>query len=466
MKKLLLLSCFMTFALSSYAQEQEDEETRRIMKMYNQANMALKMNNIDDAISRYEELIRLVPDFPDTYMMLGDAYAKKTNDAAAIEKAIGAYQKYLRLNPQSENAYNVQAAIDELEYLFEAMHKREKQKANLAGRWASNLDDDEACLFILDIQEIGGKIKIDIDPSSLAYSDNFVNKTAYAQLTENDGYFFYFTDDNTYIPSQAGYNLSRGVTNYAIGSFGGNYSGVLGIFGNAIIDAAQEKDIARNTRKIYELELIPDGNKFTGYLHYVHQTASQTGQKVLADSIVVLDFEKVRKNYVNMEPLEFTRFTSDKTIYLKGTEEKYKTLHWKQRGEFMEDSEKAAKKVLKMNPEIYKYYRQGNAKKNWGKTMVFVGGIGTVAGATVLCYGAFKPVSHREETTLKTAGIISTAAGIGTLFGGIAMINKGNKQRQHAIEIYNESAIKNKRNAISEINFNVNGNGFGLAVTF
>ncbi|MDR0874098.1 MAG: tetratricopeptide repeat protein [Prevotellaceae bacterium] len=495
MKKLILLLSFTTLALSSYAQENnQDEETRRIMKMYNQAGMAMKMNNIDDAISRYEEIIRLAPDFPDTYMMLGDAYAKKTGDVSAVEKAIKAYQQYLQLNPQAENADEVQAVIDQMEYLFGTLHKKEEARANLIGRWASNIDSDAPCLFILNIQEIAGKIKIDLEPSSMAYSANLVSKTAYAETTEDGGYFFYFTDDNTYLPSQASYNLNRGLMNYNIGTFGGQYSGILGIVGNGIIDAIQENDIAKNTRKIYELKLMPAGNKFEGVLHFVHKTASQTGEKVLADSIVVLDFEKMNKNFVNKYPV---RFASGEL--------------WEYRdGKYIRkiDKKDAKTNVFKDCPEIYKQYRRGSKQFWTGFAFTEISGgaviIGSVSWAIAGGYDYDKEIRNlqdyierkkRDYPSLWSSGYFSneiaqkekyiekeknkmknfvsigkalTIAGVAGLGVSIPIMINGNKKGKKAINMYNELHKNKRKNALSELEFNLNvsGNSLGLVVNF
>ena len=463
MKKFLLLSCFTMFTLLPYAQE--NEETRQIMKLYNQANAALEMNYVNDAIAKLKEITELAPQFPEAYLMLGNAYSKNQNDASSIENAIGALKKYLSLKPNAPNAEEVRTSIDKLEFLSEKLFQKEEQKDYMNGRWASALNDDKKSLFIFDVTQIGGKIKIDIEPSSAAYSDNFVSKTAYAEPTNDGGYTFYFTDDKTYIPSQAGYDFNRAFINQSgIGSkLGGSGMGGWGVDAalNYFNNKAQEKDIANNTRKTYEFKITPNNNKLECIIRFVHKTSSQQGEKILLDDMFVLDFYKVEQSHVNTEEI----ILLGNAIYLKDSkarlEEKEKTGNIK----IMEavrldlDNQKAAENALKQNPEAYKLYKQGRRKEGWAAAMIGVGTTGTILGIILEIVAK----NSSEYESLQGVGIMTAVPSAIMLFGGIPLNSQGRKTQKHALELYNQSI---KRTLGMHLNFGVSNNGLAMSLNF
>jgi tetratricopeptide (TPR) repeat protein len=71
----------------------------------------LKKGNYDAAIDRFQEAARYQPKLAKPWLMLGEAYEKKHDNAHAVE----AYKKYLDLFPTAEDAAKVQKHITELE---------------------------------------------------------------------------------------------------------------------------------------------------------------------------------------------------------------------------------------------------------------------------------------------------------------------------------------------------------------
>jgi len=71
----------------------------------------LKQGKLDAAIDRFQEAARDQPKLAKPWLMLGEAYEKKHDNAHAVE----AYKKYLDLFPTAEDAAKVQKRISELE---------------------------------------------------------------------------------------------------------------------------------------------------------------------------------------------------------------------------------------------------------------------------------------------------------------------------------------------------------------
>jgi tetratricopeptide (TPR) repeat protein len=71
----------------------------------------LRKGNYDAAIDRFQEAARYQPKLAKPWVLLGEAYEKKHDNAHAVE----AYKKYLDLFPTAEDAAKVQKRISELE---------------------------------------------------------------------------------------------------------------------------------------------------------------------------------------------------------------------------------------------------------------------------------------------------------------------------------------------------------------
>lgn len=84
----------------------------------------MKQGKLDAAIDRFQEAARYQPKLAKPWLMLGEAYEKKHDNAHAVE----AYKKYLDLFPTAEDAAKVQKRISELEE--KTVPQASKQSAN------------------------------------------------------------------------------------------------------------------------------------------------------------------------------------------------------------------------------------------------------------------------------------------------------------------------------------------------
>jgi tetratricopeptide (TPR) repeat protein len=66
--------------------------------------------DIDAAIPRFQDAIRVKPNFAKPRILLGEAYEKKGDKAAAIQ----CYKEYLRAFPAAADAKRIQKKIERL----------------------------------------------------------------------------------------------------------------------------------------------------------------------------------------------------------------------------------------------------------------------------------------------------------------------------------------------------------------
>jgi Flp pilus assembly protein TadD len=71
----------------------------------------MKKGNYDAAIDRFQEAARYQPTLAKPWLLLGETYEKKHDNAHAVE----AYKKYLDVFPGAEDAAKVQKRIADLE---------------------------------------------------------------------------------------------------------------------------------------------------------------------------------------------------------------------------------------------------------------------------------------------------------------------------------------------------------------
>ena len=98
-KYFLSLFLILTTGLSSVYGQQITRD--QLLKLFYQANTAVKENNYQAAVDAYTEIIKRSPGLPDPYLQLGNLYAGRTDDAAALKKACICYLTYIKLKPES-----------------------------------------------------------------------------------------------------------------------------------------------------------------------------------------------------------------------------------------------------------------------------------------------------------------------------------------------------------------------------
>ncbi|GHV58270.1 hypothetical protein FACS1894182_09760 [Bacteroidia bacterium] len=449
MKKSIYFIPFIFLSFSVYAQEID------LDKLYNQAQVATEIGYLDDAIEKYRQILHLSPQFARSYLELGNVYIKKGQDVPSLENAILNFKKYLTIAPNAENAGEVKANLDKLEYVLEKAYQKENAREFLQGRWASTdgqNDKYKRSLFILDIKEFDNKIRIDIEPSSLVYSEDFVAKTIYIDDPNADEYVIMFTNDNTYLPSQAEHNLNRMAINNVSNQIGGGIGYGIAALGNYLIDKKQEKDIQKKTLTVYEfkIKVIPDEKqelKCVGRL-YIREITPTKEQTVL-DSVFVSGFYKVPREFTNTKPLAYSLSYWQIREYDKNTN----------KGNEVSD------KILSKHPDtkISSLYKSGKRQRDISYWTLMIGSVGFGGGLGGLI-ALSHPKNEQEQNQKKIAtSVMIVGAGVCTV--SIPLLVSGNKKIKKAVSLYNES-LETERAFLSAVKVGFTGNGIGLAFTF
>jgi len=446
MKSIIYTIMFLSFSLSLYAQQED------IVKLYHQMQIATEMKNWDDAIALGKKVLSKNPQFAECYLDLGNIYLKKGQDINSLQNAITNFQEYLRLKPNAENATDVNTTLDKLEYVLEKAEQREDNRELLLGRWASTdgkSDQYNRSLFILDIKEFDGKLRIDIEPSSLAYSADFFTKTVYIDDPNADEYAVSFTNDNNYVPSQAKYALNSQVISNAssqLGSLGG-FADMLGQYFNS---KAQEKDLQKKTLTGYDLKInpIPDDNKeLKCAIHAYIKEVTPIKEQIVLDSVFVDGLYKVSNDYTNFAPIIGV---SDVGAVVGNTNPINGTTRVTN---FVNLSHYPDKKIAGI-------YKSGKYQTRTGAIISGLG-LGCVVGGLMFL---ILPTSENDAVNLKNiASPLMIGGGIATVVG-IPFIISGNQAMNKATRLINESVKKN--NNVSELKVGFTGNGVGLALNF
>ena len=307
----MILCICCSFANSVNAQQVDTAKLRT------QAQIALNMGNIDDAIDRYKKLLTAEPQRCENYYKLGDAYGKK-GDIKSLENALDCFKKSQLLDSCKENEDNTQATIDSLDYILEIAHakaeqsqqdalKEEARKQFLQGRWTSTQNGEyKEGYIIFDVKIIKDSIQINITPSSSIYSKHFINKTSFANF-KNGKLNFSFTEDEYYVPTQAKYNLTDSAIGIAADAANNQTERTevdIAIKGGAAFlkylnETKKEKDRAKNRQKTYDLilDIEPDeNNELNCTVRFIDTEKTDPQKKVHSDNMLLLNFRKVASN--------------------------------------------------------------------------------------------------------------------------------------------------------------------------
>lgn len=95
----------------SYAQKTTRDQ---LLSLFYKAHTAIKANDSEMAVAAYTEILRLSPGLPDPYLQLGNLYADKVDDAVALKKAYICYSTYLKLDPETSQATQLEYKMSEL----------------------------------------------------------------------------------------------------------------------------------------------------------------------------------------------------------------------------------------------------------------------------------------------------------------------------------------------------------------
>lgn len=324
--------------------ELEDANKKKIKDLYTEAQKAAKTNK-GEAISLYNEIVSIDPDFSDAYLKLADIYAEE-NDYNSALSAIGFYKKYLELKPKDPNVKTLKVKVSLLEEKLKSMDENSQADKNitlndvsveetnvfdeaafsenyLKGRWVSGLFslEDGRETWILDIDIIRNEIRVKIYPAAAIararllfyfssnqnsnnYLDAFVTSTAAGTIDENNAFNFKYEIDYTYIPKEK--VSSNGYWGNLFRLAGGKYSDLLGRFGDhfdGIHDMevnewnANKGSMEVHTYACYDFNLKPTKAGLKGTVKILRLQKMQEGEKILVDEIEECNLFKVNSNH-------------------------------------------------------------------------------------------------------------------------------------------------------------------------
>jgi len=112
-----------------------DTIPREAQKHMNRGMAAVEMAktsaDYEEAISEFEQAVRLAPDWSAPYFNLGYVLKKM----GKYQQSLDNYRKYLELVPNATDAGQVQIEIDQLEYKLEKISEKAKIPRLLEGKW-------------------------------------------------------------------------------------------------------------------------------------------------------------------------------------------------------------------------------------------------------------------------------------------------------------------------------------------
>lgn len=438
MKKIILFSIILFACFSSYAQSD-------VKKLYDYAQMAVDMNNTDDAIHYYEQIISLSPDDPRAYYELGCVYSSIKNDSDAAEKAIVCFKKYQLLDPYGAEANDIQTVVNRLEYAAGKIRQFDETIAGLQGRWATTdwrNDPYGNSWIILDFAEVGGKLIISVQPSSAVYNEHFIAQSIVVDMPTDNTCRFEFASDKKYNPSSTKYQAQRSAANLVTGGINnGLVSSVLSETLNLAISSAEEKDVASSTltRYMFSMDIRKDNEgRMKCRVEISGATSSINGEKQSA-GIQEVSFEKVDGDFVNVAVLNRSKVMK----YYNSTARR---------------KEVRTMMTACSDPKALKMFNKGNTLV--GCSCFFLGaGIGAELPGLI-----FLGVAG-DDDVMTTVG--SGLCGGGLLLAGIGglMMYLGKKSGKKGIDLYNNSLRENRRKP-AEWGIEATQNGVGLVYRF
>jgi len=128
MKSLLCFTGFLLFAITTYAQDCNNENAQ---SHYAKAAVVIKEAKTEAdylfAIDELKKALIYAPDCPDIYFNLGMAYEKSADtgkadkDINSLKQAIDNFKKYLDKSPDAQDKETVKAKIYELEFKYDKL---------------------------------------------------------------------------------------------------------------------------------------------------------------------------------------------------------------------------------------------------------------------------------------------------------------------------------------------------------
>jgi len=285
---------------------------------------------------------------------------------------------------------DIQDRISALEYRYEVGLKQTKIMDDLSGYWVSDLvatKSNNINYVVLYVEEIEktGNYRVTLLPESGMYQETIIDKTITTSFGRDNTFHILYANAQVHNPSSAFYDVLRAAVSTAPNHAVQN-------FGNATVEAFQEKDLPSNTKIVYDFQLKYVNGKLTGLLNMKQMhTAQSTAGDIQSnqDQLYKINFTK-EHDYANFKNITVLK----------------KNLQWDIPADFKND--------LKVNyPDLWKEYHSASNKFNTGA------GIGAplfiLGGLAALC-----PLMTGRSATDSMSQFINRNRTVMLVGGGIA----------------------------------------------
>ena len=430
----LLLCCH-----AGLAQNRDD-----VNRLLARAATAYEMGNYEDALNEYKKVQKLAPNHPDLYKAIAEVY-EKLGSVTDLVSAMESYEAYLRLAPKAKDREAILKKTASLEYIIETKIKQEKILDDFSGIWISNLHTEKTKtpLFMFSITEPGkeGKFRVELLPESGFFSKSIINSKVNVVPDNKNGIRFTFADAQAYIPSQAGYDLLRGIADITLS----NTSSLAALGATTAVNAVQANDLPSNTQTAYNFDLKYNKGQLKGYCNIIKNVSNPKGMSNQDDLFELV----LEKNNDYFKTLSLTVTSGGATKDDKG---KY----------LLPDDVK--KLMYVEHHDLWKKYKSGyNMQCGGGFLTGFFGGLAIMCGA-----GLFSEELDRVDRVNLTTYVIIPSAGLTAV--GVTMISGGIKKSRKACEEYNQriqNSSKSSSKKTSSLNFGITTSGnLGAVLTF
>lgn len=281
-------------------------ELKKVLDRADAAKEIAKQSNAkedwQDVITEYKKAIDIDPTYSLVYYNLGYAY-EVTED---YENAIKYYNLYLKLDPNSSIAEQLQTNINKLEYKRDKEKIQITQTANIHGLWKSSLIDSKSGrpFWIFSIDQFEKDIRVTVSPKSYKYKASFTYPTAIV-LKEKSNLHFMFTTDNMINPA-SDLNKAANVFYTLDGLSSAGSSLNAGAVGS-ILNIATSFSKSAKTNSLYLFSLnIADSNRLVGnYNVKEYVTPAGESTKTTKDSIKSANFSKMEQSELDAIKIKY-----------------------------------------------------------------------------------------------------------------------------------------------------------------
>jgi hypothetical protein len=288
MRKIIIFFIIIISSITVYSQE-----TEQLFRHLKRAETAYKLENYKDAITEYENVIKIDPGYADAYYNLAVICEKLQTDYY-LQKAIEYYKKYMKLIPAEKD--EITEKIYELEYHAEKKIQDREHFESILGFWRTtnyNLKSGQPDC-IIEIAPFQGKLRIKLLQNSKIYTSTFTNIVATAELYK-ESLLFTYTDDKSFIPNPAKWDILAGLGSLAGGLLGGTAGQIISGVSQTAASAGStsEQGQGTNTRNFYDFYISDFGtDTLKGFLHQfgAQKDFKTNNTRILIDDVTSVKF--------------------------------------------------------------------------------------------------------------------------------------------------------------------------------